>query len=208
MLFQGQEFGASAAFRYFSDVGNDELKEAVRKGRFEFLEQFPSVAAPEVQARLPVPHHRSTFEGSKLDWSDRDRYRQLWELHRDLIQLRRTDARFRESRPNGVDGAVLGRRSFVLRYFADRPEEARLLLVNLGQQEVFSPAPEPLLAPPDGHEWQTLWTSEAPQYGGLGMVRPVNDMGWTLFGETAVALRAVRSTQPRRKPKDRSKSKR
>ena len=28
------------------------LKEAIRKGRFKFLEQFPSVATPEVQARL------------------------------------------------------------------------------------------------------------------------------------------------------------
>jgi len=203
MLFQGQEFGASAVFRYFSDVGDDELKEAVRKGRFEFLEQFPSVAAPDVQARLPVPHHRSTFEGSKLDWSDRERNRQLWELHRDLIKLRRTDPRFSQSRPNGVDGAVLGARSFVLRYFADSPEDARLLIVNLGQQHVVSPAPEPLLAPPDKYEWQLLWSSESPQYGGIGTGKVATDLGWRLFAETAVALHATRSTQPRKKPKAR-----
>src|SRR6185369_7081930 len=203
MLFQGQEFGASAVFRYFSDVGDDELKEAVRKGRFEFLEQFPSVAAPDVQARLPVPHHRSTFEGSKLDWSDRERNRQLWELHRDLIKRRRTDPRFSQSRPNGVDGAVLGARSFVLRYFADSPEDARLLIVNLGQQHVVSPAPEPLLAPPDKYEWQLLWSSESPQYGGIGTGKVATDLGWRLFAETAVALHATRSTQPRKKPKAR-----
>jgi len=201
MLFQGQEFGASSAFRYFSDVGDDDLKEAVRKGRFEFLEQFPSVAAPDVQARLPVPYHRSTFEGSKLDWNDRNRYPQLYELHRDLIRLRHTDPRFREMSGHTVDGAVLGRRSFCFRYFADQPEDARLLVVNLGQQQDFSPAPEPLLAPPDGHEWQMLWSSEAPQYGGVGMAPVTTDTGLTLFAESAVALRAVRSTKPRRKPK-------
>jgi len=203
LLFQGQEFGASAVFRYFSDVGDDELKEAICRGRFEFLAQFPSVAAPEVQARLPVPFHLSTFEGCKLDWSDRERHPQFYALHRDLIRLRHEDARFRESKPNGVDGAVLGRRSFVLRYFADQPNEERLLIVNLGKQHVFSPAPEPLLAPPDKHEWQTLWTSEAPQYGGTGMVPTVTKTGWTIFAEAAVALHAVRATKPRPKPKRR-----
>jgi maltooligosyltrehalose trehalohydrolase len=200
LLFQGQEFGASSVFRYFSDVGDDQLKEAIRKGRFEFLAQFPSVAAPEVQARLPVPFHRSTFESSKLNWADRERNPQMWQLHRDLINLRKNDPRFRELKPHGVDGAVLGRRSFILRYFSEKPEHARLLLVNFGQQQVFSPAPEPLLAPPDNHEWQTLWTSEAPEYGGLGMVSVTTDVGWNLFAEATVALHAVRSTRPRPKP--------
>ena len=121
LLFQGQEFGAASAFRFFADVGDKELREAIRKGRFEFLSQFPSVAAPEVQARLPVPYHRSTFEGCKLDWSDREKFPQFYHLHRDLIRLRQSDPRFRELKPNGVDGAVLARRAFVLRYFAEKP---------------------------------------------------------------------------------------
>jgi maltooligosyltrehalose trehalohydrolase len=203
LLFQGQEFGAASVFRYFSDAGDEELKEAIRKGRFEFLAQFPSVATPEVQERLPVPHHASTFEGCKLDWTDRARYPQLYALHRHLIQLRKTDPRFREVKPNGVDGAVLGRRAFVLRYFADKAEEERLLLVNFGKQTVFSPAPEPLLAPPDGYEWKTMWTSESPEYGGIGMLPVAKDLGWTLFAEAAVALRSVPMTQPRKKPKAR-----
>jgi maltooligosyltrehalose trehalohydrolase len=203
LLFQGQEFGATSAFRYFSDVGDEQLKEAIRKGRFEFLAQFPSVATPEVQSRLPVPHHRSTFEGCKLDWSDREKNPQHYDLHRDLIRLRQTDSRFREVTPRGVDGAVLGRRAFVLRYFGDQPTDERLLLVNFGQQAVFSPAPEPLLAPPDEHEWHTMWTSEAPEYGGMGMLPVANHNGWTIFAEAAVALHAVPMTGPRKKPKAR-----
>jgi maltooligosyltrehalose trehalohydrolase len=156
-----------------------------------------------MQARLPVPYHRSTFEGSKLDWSDRERFTQLYDLHRDLIRLRQSDRRFRELKPGGVDGAVLGRRAFCLRYFADQATEERLLVVNFGQQEKFSPAPEPLLAPPDGYEWQTLWTSEAPRYGGIGMAPITNDTGWTIFAEATVALHAVPATRPRRQPKQR-----
>lgn len=203
LLFQGQEFGASAAFRYFSDVGDDQLKEAIRKGRFEFLAQFPSVASPEVQARLPVPHEISTFEGCKLDWNERHPGAQLYELHRDLLRLRRDDPSLGKIGANGIDGAVLGRRSFVLRFFAAKPEDERLLIVNLGNQHEFSPAPEPLLAPPDKFEWQTLWTSEAPQYGGIGMLPVATETGWTIFGEAAVALHPVRMTQPRPKPKPR-----
>jgi maltooligosyltrehalose trehalohydrolase len=203
LLFQGEEFGAATPFQFFTDVGDENLKQAIRKGRFEFLAQFPSVAAPEVQARLPVPSERSTFERCKLDWDDRRRHPQLYELHRDLIRLRRSDRRFRELIPHGVDGAVLGRRSFVLRYFAEKPEDARLLLVNFGRQEELSPAPEPLLAPPPAHEWQTLWMSEAPQYGGTGMRTVAADTGWTIYAESAVALRAVPMTQPRKKPKAR-----
>lgn len=203
LLFQGQEFGAASTFRYFSDVGDAELKEAIRKGRFEFLAQFPSVAAPEVQQRLPVPHHPSTFEGCKLDWNDREKFPHLYALHRDLIRLRKTDPRFREVKPNGVDGAVIGRRAFVLRYFADKADEERLLLVNFGKQTVFSPAPEPLLAPPDDYEWQTMWTSEAPEYGGIGMRGVATESGWTIYAESAVALRAMPRTGPRKMPKAR-----
>ena len=203
LLFQGQEFGASTHFQFFTDVGDDNLKEAIRKGRYEFLAQFPSVAGEDVQARLPLPSAPSTFERCKLNWENRAQYPQLYELHRDLIRLRKNDPRFREIIPKGVDGAVLGRRSFVLRYFAEKPEETRLLLVNLDTQQVFSPAPEPLLAPPDGHEWETMWTSDAPQYGGIGMSKVVNNLGWTMFAESTVALRARPRSGPRKKPKAR-----
>src|SRR5205807_5039175 len=47
MLFMGQEFACSAPFLYFADH-NPELAKVVRKGRAEFLGQFPSLAAPEV----------------------------------------------------------------------------------------------------------------------------------------------------------------
>jgi maltooligosyltrehalose trehalohydrolase len=201
LLFQGGQFGATASFLYFTDVGDDELKNAIRRGRFKFLTQFPSAAGAEVQARLPVPSDPETFRNCKLDWQDRERNPQLGALHRDLIRLRHEDIRFRQLKRNGVDGAVLGGRSFVLHYFSEDPEHARLLLVNFGQQQSVSPAPEPLLAPPDGYEWEMMWASEAPAYGGTGMPQVNHELGWKLYAESAVALRAVRRTQPRRKPK-------
>src|SRR5204863_4815527 len=93
LLFQGQEFGATTPFFYFADVGDARLKEAVRKGRFEFLAQFPSAASAESQAILPVPHAVETFDKCKLDWAELDRNVALVRLHRDLIHIRRSDPR-------------------------------------------------------------------------------------------------------------------
>src|SRR6266436_4655299 len=73
LLFQGQEFGASTPFVFFTDTGDGPMREAIRKGRFEFLAQFPSLAADEVQKRLPVPSDPRVFVRCKLDFSERER---------------------------------------------------------------------------------------------------------------------------------------
>src|SRR6266404_9902766 len=71
LLFQGEEFGASTPFIFFTDVGDGPMREAIRKGRFAFLAQFPSFATKEVQERLPVPSDPTVFVSSKLDFAER-----------------------------------------------------------------------------------------------------------------------------------------
>jgi maltooligosyltrehalose trehalohydrolase len=203
LLFQGQEFGSSKPFVYFSDAGGEDLREAIRKGRFHFLDQFPALATPEAQKQLPLPWAPDTFARCKLDFSERETNKQLYDLHVDLIRLRRNDSRFKEQRAGGVDGAVLGAKSFALRYLAEGNDD-RLLLVNLGETQLLKPMPEPLLAPPLGFEWSTLWSSDSERYGGPGTdaVSKQNDC-WTLPGEATVALKLIRETAPRRPPKRR-----
>jgi maltooligosyltrehalose trehalohydrolase len=202
MLFQGQEFGTSKPFVFFTDVGDSDMREAIRKGRFEFLAQFPSLANEETQRNLPSPSDPEVFTRCKLDFSERKTNREFYDLYVDLLKLRREDARFREQIPDGVDGAVLGPEAFVLRYFADDGDD-RLLVVNLGRRQFLSPAADPLLAPPLGFEWETLWTSASPRYGGPGAVPVVTQEQWLLPAEAAVALRLVREKAPRQKPKRR-----
>jgi maltooligosyltrehalose trehalohydrolase len=169
LLFQGQEFAASSPFLYFADH-NPELAKSVRKGRGEFLAQFPSIALDEVRSRLADPADPTTFERSKLDFSERERHAEAYALHRDLLQLRRDDPVIREHGAHGVDGAVLADAAFLLRFFG-RGGDQRLLVVNLGRTIRLDPAPEPLLAPPVGAEWTILWTSDSPRYGGTGTPR-------------------------------------
>jgi maltooligosyltrehalose trehalohydrolase len=203
MLFQGQEFGAATPFVFFTDVGDGPMREAIRKGRFRFLAQFPSLATDEVQKRLPAPSDPTGFVRSKLDFSERQKNKELYDLHVDLIQLRQNDSRFREQKSGGVDGAVLGPASFVLRYFSEGNTDDRLLVVNLGKHRVLTPAPEPLLAPPLGFEWETLWSSESVSYGGPGGVTVATQESWTLPAGATVALRLVPEKEPRRLPKRR-----
>jgi maltooligosyltrehalose trehalohydrolase len=188
MLFQGQEFGSTAPFLYFADH-SPELAAAVQKGRAEFVSQFTSLASPEIQSLLPVPHDVATFERCKLNWDERHRRMSHWRLHRDLLTIRREDVAFRQQHRSAVDGAVLGPAAFVLRYFSRREADERLLVVNLGTDLTATSIPEPLVAPPPGFDsWSIRWSSEHPDYGGLGTPEVVNDTGWRIPGHCAVVL--------------------
>jgi maltooligosyltrehalose trehalohydrolase len=190
MLFQGQEFSASSPFLFFADHAG-ELAGAARKGRADFLAQFPSIAAADMKEALADPGDVHTFLRCKLDFSERESHPQAYALHRDLLRLRREDAVFSRQGEDGIDGAVLAPRAFVLRFFSDDASD-RLLLVNLGRDLDLDGAPEPLLAPPAGAEWEMLWSSEAPRYGGHGTPEPENAQGqWHLPAASAIALRAV-----------------
>ena len=186
MLFMGQEFAASSPFLFFADHKQD-LAVKVRKGRAEFVRQFRSLATAEVQQLLPDPHDRKIFELCKLDLSERQSHGQVYALHRDLLRLRRDDDVFRHHHAGSVDGAVLGPEAFVLRFFAASGND-RILIVNLGRDLHRSPAPEPLLAPPEGRRWATLWSSEHPSYGGTGTPPLETDEGWRIPGHAACAL--------------------
>jgi maltooligosyltrehalose trehalohydrolase len=191
LLFQGEEFGASNPFMFFADIGDASVRDAIRKGRAEWLAPFLSLTELEAWESLPAPDDPEVFMRCRLDFSEREKNHELYDLHLDLLKLRREDSRFREQIPEGVDGAVLGSASFVLRYFSEQSDD-RLLLVNLGERQVLHPASEPLLAPPLGCTWETLWTSESSRYGGTGGAITAIPEQWVLPGESTLALRLAR----------------
>jgi len=187
MLFQGQEFAASAPFLYFADH-TPELAALVEQGRAKFLTQFPSLADPIMQARLARPHAEDSFQRSKIDHAERAVHADVWTLHRDLLRLRRTDPVFAAQGAGGVEGAVLDEQAFVLRFFGNDGDD-RLLLINLGRDLSLRVMPEPLLAPPLGTGWSPLWSSEEPDYGGCSTAPVVTgDGSWRLSGHAATVL--------------------
>lgn len=191
MLFQGQEFAASAPFLYFADHG-DDLAALVREGRTKFVSQFPSTASAEGRGLVPDPADSWTFVRCKLDWSERRKHAAVLSLHRDLIRLRREDPVLRAQRPRALDGAVLNEHAFLLRFFGERDGD-RLLVVNLGARFHADPLAEPLAAPPLDGSWTTIFSTEAPAYGGPG-TPPIDtdDGAWWIPPECALLL----STKP------------
>ncbi|MGZ5043231.1 MAG: malto-oligosyltrehalose trehalohydrolase [Methylobacter sp.] len=191
MLFQGQEFAATSPFFYFADH-NEEIAYLVARGRSDFLAQFRTLATPEMQARLPDPGDPLTFTHSKLNLNDRNLHKEEYALHCDLLRLRRDDPVFQSSQQsNRIDGAVLSPDALVIRFFGENPGDDRLLVVNLSRDLHLVPAPEPLLAPPKGCVWDTVWSSEDPRYGGLGMPPWPVKGNWYIQGESAVVLNPV-----------------
>jgi maltooligosyltrehalose trehalohydrolase len=190
LLFQGEEFGASSPFLFFADVGDAAVSDGIRKGRAELLAPFLSLTEEETLRSLPAPDDPQTFSRCKLDFSEREKNRELYDLHIDLLKLRREDSRFRLQSSGGIDGAVLGPASFVLRYFSEEKDD-RLLIVNFGERQILKPAGEPLLAPTSGFGWETLWTSDAPRYGGADSMALASEEQWFLPAESTVALRPV-----------------
>jgi maltooligosyltrehalose trehalohydrolase len=190
LLFQGEEFGASSPFMFFADLGDASVRDAIRKGRAEWLAPFLSLAEEEALTTLPAPDDPDVFARCKLDFAERAKNRQLYDLHIDLLKLRREDSRFRLQIPGSIDGAVLGATSFAFRYFSNEDDD-RLLLVNFGEHQDVRPASEPLLAPPSGCTWEPLWTSESPRYGGADTEVTATRQQWLLPRESAIALRGI-----------------
>jgi maltooligosyltrehalose trehalohydrolase len=186
LLFQGQEFASPRPFLYFADQAG-ALTEAVRKGRRAFLAQFRSLARPEWDDGFPAPEDPATFTRCQMEIEAREEGRPAWQLHADLLALRREDPVLGGQAPHGVDGAVLGAAAFVLRFFAEDGAD-RLLAVNLGADLHLDPAPEPLLAPPEGSRWRIRWSSEDVRYGGTGTFDLDSLDNWRLPGESAVLL--------------------
>jgi len=86
MLFQGQEYGETAPFPFFTSFQDPGLADAVRKGRQEEMTRH---------GRSGVsldPQDPDTFFAGKIRWEARDQalHEPYWRWHRALLALRRT----------------------------------------------------------------------------------------------------------------------
>ncbi|HVU49676.1 MAG TPA: DUF3459 domain-containing protein, partial [Polyangia bacterium] len=201
MLFQGEEWNATARFPFFADH-EPEQSALVKAGRARQLQQFPRRAGADDRDRFPDPDALETFMSSKLDWSERERpaHARAFAFHRDLLELRRGDPTVRREGQDGVtvDAAALSDDILVVRYFGVEEDGAqdRLLILNLGADYEPRSSSEPLVAAPRGHRWRLVWSSDDPRYGGAGARGPQEDRELFAAGETAVFLAAVPGEEP------------
>jgi maltooligosyltrehalose trehalohydrolase len=100
MLFQGEEFGASAPFLYFTDYDDPELGRMISEGRKKEFEAFGWT--PD---QIPDPQDEQTFNQSKLNWAELDEepHASLLQWHKDLIHLRHSRSELSDGNLNAVE---------------------------------------------------------------------------------------------------------
>ncbi len=143
----------------------------MRQGRLEFLAQFPSLAAPEMQAEVPDPS--STGELRALQARPGRAAQERRGLRPSprpaaapprrpgLPPAGRGRARRRGARAGGARAALLRAGKAAE---GRRPSPA----VNLGADLHLASAPEPLLAPPLGCRWRPPLVERGPALRRLG----------------------------------------
>ena len=115
LLFQGEEWGATTPFHYFTAHEDPELGRAVSEGRRHEFAAFGWASEA-----IPDPQAPDTYARSKLDWSELERepHASLLEWHRSLIRLRRRTPALSDGRLDEVRVRV--------------DEEARWLIMERG----------------------------------------------------------------------------
>jgi maltooligosyltrehalose trehalohydrolase len=99
MIWMGEEWAAETPWQFFTSHPEPELGRLTSEGRKkEFAEHGWTAEAPD-------PQDEQTFEGSKLDWNERDKAdnAEVLHLYRSLITLRRRQADLTDPRLDRVE---------------------------------------------------------------------------------------------------------
>ncbi len=115
LLFQGEEWGASTPFQYFTSHEDPELGRKVSQGRRDEFSAFGWDEKGEGEAGMgrrvgggvPDPQDPATFERSRLDWAEigQERHAGLLAWYAELIALRRRVPALTDPRLDRVETA-------------------------------------------------------------------------------------------------------
>ncbi|NIR46776.1 MAG: malto-oligosyltrehalose trehalohydrolase [Gemmatimonadetes bacterium] len=160
LIFMGEEYGDEAPFLYFVDHGDEELLEAVRRGRQREFARF------EWGDAIPDPGDAKTFERSRLDpdAADRSPHSELLDLYREAIAVRRAEPALRPgaARVEVESDPEAGWISLLLSH----EERGALAVFNLGGATA---GPEIVI--PAG-VWERRLATDDRAYGGPGAETP------------------------------------
>ncbi|MBE0597802.1 MAG: malto-oligosyltrehalose trehalohydrolase [Desulfuromonadales bacterium] len=168
LLFMGEEYAEVAPFQFFADFQDEELRQAIHRGRMEEFAGFKWRGEP------PDPHDPQTFDNSRLDWESRSQgeHGTMLAWYRRLLQLRREPGLGADDEPQRQSGALEGERLVWLhRWRDDRPT---LLLLSFSDQATSAPLPVA-----EGR-WRKVLDSAELEWNGPGATLPGSMAG----GET------------------------
>lgn len=175
LLFMGQEYGEEAPFLYFVSHQDENLLEAVRRGRKDEFKDF------EWNIEPPDPASKATFIRSKLDWEarSRGRHKVLLDFHKFLLQTRREIPAFSATERNHLKIRCTENKD-VIRMRRWWGESDVICLFNFAANDIRLGSHEL----PDG-TWQKLLDSSEEFWHGPGSLLP------SLFtADSSVTLKA------------------
>ena len=177
-----------------------------RPGRREFLAQFPSTHRRRRPGPAGAPaDSEATFARCKLDLSERTRARRgVRAPPRPAGDPARGPGHSRQ-RGRCASTAPCSSPALFVCATASGDADDRLLVVNLGVDCVAGAGARAAAGAAVEGEWDVLWSSESPAYGGSGRAPLVPEDGWHVPGESALLL-ASRRRDPSaaQKPKRRA----
>ena len=193
LLFQGQERGSRTRFQYFVDH-RAELQQAVFDGRREFLEQFSRLIGDIDELATLEDIGRRAFDRSRPA-GEASADNAVTRLYRDALSLRADDGTLGQ-RAQRIGGATIGDRTMLLRFIGSTPAADRLLVVNLAADLNLAPLPQPLVAPPEGHDWEPIFCSEDRRYDGCGIAASEPPLTLVATGHATTVFKPTLSSDP------------
>ena len=160
LLFMGQEWAASAPFLYFTDHDED-LGKIVTEGRRREFRHFLAFVDPEARDKIPDPQAVSTFEMSRLDWSELERepHASTFRLYRALLGLRRSEPALRANVAESHEAVALDDETLML--MRESPEGDRMLIVvRLGGEGAVDLSGHEECGINDWVRWELVLTTE------------------------------------------------
>ena len=174
LLFMGEEYGEESPFPYFVSHGDEELIEAVRRGRRAEFEEFDWEGRMNTFYCPPDPQSLRTFLGSKLDWKKRNEGKHgiLREFYRSLIELRKnTPALSRPGKENLRVWALEGESLVFWRRWKDASHA--FCVMNFAEEDVIFQKEDSFhqAALPSG-KWKKVLDSAEERWSGSGAWLP------------------------------------
>lgn len=162
LVFMGQEYAASTPFFFFTDH-RPEIGRRVRRGRAREISRSQGLSPSRALATMPDPQDRSTFTRSVLRREERARspHREILDLYRTLLALRRSHPALQACERGGHDAHAIDDRVLLLHRGRGSGQEL-LALANLSTgTRILDAPPAPL-----GSDWRPVLCSESPRFGG------------------------------------------
>jgi maltooligosyltrehalose trehalohydrolase len=137
LIFMGEEAAGEAPFLFFTDH-NEELADAVRKGRRREFSSFSFFSDSSRLAQLPDPNAVETFERCKKSLAQPQIAEQRQHLYARLLQIRRSEIVPRLAGAHATDACALGAAAVIGHW--QMGDGSRLALAsNLGSVPVRLP---------------------------------------------------------------------